>query len=134
MLADIVGAALAVIPSRQDRARFAAVGQHYIQNFVAAFAESGFGDGQVVAAGDAERQFSQWPAHFILLRLQAIESVQGFLHHKRCLAHLPGDITFLYREFGQVERPVKAAGFVQLSHRGRYGRPVFLFAEFPFFA
>ena len=43
MLADVVGAALAVIPSRQDRARFAAVGQQYIQSFVAPFPESGYG-------------------------------------------------------------------------------------------
>lgn len=70
MLADVVGAALAVIPSRQDRAFFASVGQRYIQSFVAPFPESGYAhEGPAYWAGGVK--------HFALLRHRLHESSAG---------------------------------------------------------
>lgn len=43
ILADVAGAALSVIPSRHDRARFAAMGQHYSQYHIAEYPASGYG-------------------------------------------------------------------------------------------
>ncbi|MEO8345443.1 MAG: heparinase II/III family protein [Betaproteobacteria bacterium] len=70
MLADIVGAALAVIPSRQDRANFAAVGQQYIQSFVAPFPESGFGQ-------EGPAYWTYGVKHFAVLRHRLHESSAG---------------------------------------------------------
>ena len=70
MLADVVGAALAVIPSRQDRAFFAAIGQHYIQNFVAPFPESGYGH-------EGPAYWTYGVKHFALLRHRLHESSAG---------------------------------------------------------
>ena len=41
-LADIVGAALAVLPDRQDRAIFVAAGEHYIRKYIAGFSGDGY--------------------------------------------------------------------------------------------
>ncbi|MBE0547342.1 MAG: hypothetical protein IH627_06770 [Rubrivivax sp.] len=43
ILADVAGAALSVIPSRHDRALFAAMGQHYIQSHLNEYPASGYG-------------------------------------------------------------------------------------------
>jgi Heparinase II/III-like protein len=70
MLADVVGAALAVIPSRQDRARFAAVGQRYIQSFVAPFPESGYGH-------EGPAYWTYGVKHFAVLRHRLHQSSGG---------------------------------------------------------
>ncbi len=70
MLADIVGAALAVMPSRQDRALFAAAGQHYIQSFVAPFPESGYGH-------EGPAYWAYGVKHFAVLRHRLYESSAG---------------------------------------------------------
>jgi hypothetical protein len=70
MLADVVGAALAVIPSRQDRARFAAVGQQYIQSFVTPLPESGYGP-------EGPAYWDYGVRHFLLLRHRLHESSAG---------------------------------------------------------
>ncbi len=70
MLAGVVGAALAVIPSRQDRARFAVVGQHYIQSFVTPFPESGYGH-------EGPGYWIYGVKHFAVLRHRLHESSAG---------------------------------------------------------
>ena len=70
MLADVVGAALAVIPSRQDRAGFAAVGQQYIQSFVNPLPESGYGH-------EGPAYWTYGVKHFALLRHRLLESSAG---------------------------------------------------------
>lgn len=70
MLADIVGAALAVIPSRQDRAGFAAVGQQYIKSFVNPFPDSGYGH-------EGPGYWTYGVKHFAVLRHRLHESSAG---------------------------------------------------------
>lgn len=70
ILSGVVGAALTVIPSRHDRARFAAVGQHYIQNFVGAFPDSGY-------ALEGPGYWTYGVKHFAVLRHRLYESSGG---------------------------------------------------------
>jgi hypothetical protein len=70
VLSGVVGAALTVIPSRHDRARFAAVGQHYIQNFVGGFPGSGY-------SIEGPSYWTVGVKHFAVLRHRLHESSGG---------------------------------------------------------
>jgi hypothetical protein len=83
---------------------------------------------------DAEGQFSQWSTHFLLLGLEAVKAVEGFLHDECGLPDLPGDVTLPDIEFGQVDGAVEATGFIELANRSGQGGAVFLFAELLFLA
>jgi hypothetical protein len=47
----------------------------------------------------------------------------------RGLPDPPGDIALFYRQFGQVDGAVEAAGFIELAHCRGQGGAIFLFAE-----
>ena len=60
-LKGVVGAALTVLPARQDRALFAAAGAHFIQNYIAGFGDDGY-------ALEGPGYWNYGFSHFTLLR------------------------------------------------------------------
>ncbi len=93
-----------------------------------------FGWRQFVAALDADGQLAQRAADFFLLALELIEFVGGIQRGNDGLADAPGNAVLAYRQFGQEQRGIKGAGFVQDLDRGADGVGEFLLAESFFLA
>jgi len=60
-LKGVIGAAITVLPDRQDRALFVAAGEHYIRNYVKGFAEDGY-------TGEGPGYWNYGFSHFVVLR------------------------------------------------------------------
>ena len=111
-LTGVVGAALAVLPDRQDRAMFVAAGEHYIRKYVAAFPRDGY-------SLEGPGYWNYGFAHFAQLRellMQAtIDTVDLFANPKvRNIAlygfrveMAPGNVA----AFGDAPRNAKMDGF-----------------------
>ena len=93
-----------------------------------------FGLRQFIAPVDAERQLAQRTADVIFLALELLEAV-GRIQRDHCgLAHAPGEAALSYRDFGQEDRGIEGAGFVQCLDGGAHGGAEFLFVKFLFLA
>lgn len=69
-LKGVVGAALTALPSRYDRARFAAAGQHYISAFLSGYPDSGYS-----TEGSGYWAYGFW--HFAVLRAMLYAASNG---------------------------------------------------------
>ncbi|MGL5804405.1 MAG: hypothetical protein ACRC11_03005, partial [Xenococcaceae cyanobacterium] len=69
-LNGVVGAALAVLPSKQERAVFAAAGNHYIRNYLASFSKDGY-------APEGESYWSYGFPPYVFLRELLSENTNG---------------------------------------------------------
>ena len=129
-----IGSLFGEMSRRADVARQVAkvLGKFHPGSNRQSFSECCFGTRQLVAAADAEGQFSQRPPHFLLFGFEAIEAVEGFLNDKCGLPDLPGNVALPDVQFGQIDGAVEAAGFVKLPNGGGQRGTVLLFAEFPF--
>lgn len=65
-----VGAALAVLPDRRDRALFAAAGEHYSRYYLAGFSPDGY-------LGEGMGYWNYGMSHFLLLREQLWQTTRG---------------------------------------------------------
>ena len=89
---------------------------------------------QFVSALDGESEFAQGAANFVLLALELVKAIGGFLRDDRRLPDSPGNTALLDRDFGEKDGAVESAGFVERFDADAYGLAKLLLAELLFLA
>lgn len=117
-LKGVVGAALASLPDRQDRAVFVAAGEHYIANYVGGFSDDGY-------TGEGPGYWNYGFSHFVTLRELLFSATQGHvdlfaLPHTRAMALYGARIEML---------PDNVAAFADASPRTRMDRFTLAYAD-----
>jgi hypothetical protein len=81
-----------------------------------------------------ECQLAQRTANFILFALELIKFVSRIQCNHRGLANTPGDTAFFDGQFGQENRGIEGAGFIERFDRSANRITEFLLAEILFLA
>jgi hypothetical protein len=117
-LKGVVGAALASLPDRHDRAVFVAAGEHYIANYVGGFSDDGY-------TGEGPGYWNYGFSHFVTLRELLFSATQGHLDlfalpHSHEMALYGASIEML---------PDNVAAFADASPRTRMDRFTLAYAD-----